>query len=571
MVGTTTTPPVGHVGTDSPGADAAPARRRWLWWLSGWPVCLVLMGGALAVRLVDIGTNYDVLSDESFYTTLGLSARHGTFPPHFDGGPFLLHPSGFFEMLAAWFDVRGVGGSYFHELVDARELNAVLGAVSVGLLFWIGARLWHRAAGFVTALLFTIDPYILRQNGRAMLETSTVMWVLAGVLVMLPLFTGRTRRPTARAVVGGLLLGTAVVFNDIAVVLVLPPLAVAWWRNWGAAGRWRLAGAFGAAVVPYGIYVLALWATGSLSLFANQLGDGLERMLGIRQTTGFNKAGSPSLVHIMVAEMQAFGATYVLCGIGALAALWLLWRRWPGRESRRSRRWWPAGPVPGAVGPAPAAARSADGGIRHGGPGGVDDGVMYATVVALFGIATLAYAAALGTIEEQFLYYLYVPVLVVLPVAVDVMLRRRGAGAGRRSSSFWRWVAVTVLVGFVAYDATVAWQIHATPDNGEQRMVAWFHRHAPHPGMVANDNDSSALMMQYSGFDAELLKSLRTMARQHVRYATISSVEMEEGYDDEVPMAELRTIQRTGTPVFSFDGRFYGTLTVYRTDDPRRW
>lgn len=553
----------------------SPTRRRWLWLsrLSGWPLCLTLVCGALAVRLVGISTNYDIFGDEVNYTTLGLSARRGVFPPQFAGSPFLLHPPGFFEMLAAWFDVRGVsGGDYFHQLVEARELNAVLGAVTAGLLFWIGARLWHRAAGFVTAVLFTIDPFILRQNGRVMLETSTVMWVLAGGLVLLPLFTRRTRHPMVRAVAGGLLLGTAIVFNDIAVVLVLPPLAVAWWRNWGASGRRPLAAAFGAAVVPYVVYLVGLAAVGSLGLFANQLGDGLERMLGLNKITGFNRAGAPSLIHTMLIELDTFGATYVLCGIGTLAALWLVWRRWPGLGALRTRRWWrPASARPTLVRPAAVAAPSSAERSTHGGPGGVDNGVMYMTTVALFGIATLGYAVSLGTIEEQFLYYLYVPVLLVLPVAVAVMLRQWTVRGGRRRARFWRAAACALLIGLVVYDATVAWQIRATPDNGEQRLVTWFEHHAPHPGLIANDTNATTLLLQASDFTSETVPpSLRTMARDHVRYVTISSLEMNEGYDT-APKPELRTIERTATAVYSVTGRFYGTLTVFRTDDPRLW
>ena len=198
----------------------------------GLVVALVLMFLAGSVRFVHVGSAYDVWQDEVNYVDLSISFRHGQFPPRFDGGPFLLHPPLFFALSALWEDLVRTSGSYF-DVVDSCARDIVFAIASTGLLYALGTCLGNRYTGAAAGLLFACDPYIMRQNGRALLETSTLMWVLAGYLVLL-------RVPTSTALVfqrftavaGGLVLGLSLVSKDLAIVLLIMPLGVAAWRRW---------------------------------------------------------------------------------------------------------------------------------------------------------------------------------------------------------------------------------------------------------------------------------------------------------------------------------------------------
>ena len=143
----------------------------------------MFLGGSL--RFAHVGSAYDVWQDEVNYVDLSISFRHGQFPPRFDGDPFLLHPPLFFALSALWEDLVRTSGSYFDVVDSVRALNIVFAIASAGLLYALGTRLGNRYTGAAAGLVFACDPYIMRQNGRALLETSTLMWVLAGYLILL--------------------------------------------------------------------------------------------------------------------------------------------------------------------------------------------------------------------------------------------------------------------------------------------------------------------------------------------------------------------------------------------------
>jgi hypothetical protein len=309
--------------------------------------------------------------------------------------------------------------------------------------------------------------------------------------------------------------------------LVVIPLAVAVLRSWGP--RRAAAVALVSSLIPYGLYLGALGRAGQLGVFETQSGHGLRRMLGLEQTTGFNRAGSPSLLHTLLAQLTTFGVTYTLCGVGVISALYLLFR-----DDRTA--------------------------------------VRYLATMTLAGTVTLLYAVTLGTIEEQFFYYLYVPALAVIPIAAALWLSRQADPVGARARVA---TAIGMLVLVVGYGALIAVQVRTTPDNSQQRLAAWFarsaraQRYALEAAPVAADTEATVLVLNRSGIPAILATSPEDARDNHAEYFVELSAE-ERGYSALTP-SQLAYFTTHGAPVFSVRERTYGTVTVWRTRDPAAW
>jgi hypothetical protein len=344
---------------------------------------VAVMALTLVTRLIAIRTAFDLNDDEVYYTDLGKSLGQGTFPPRFDHAPFLLHPPLFFALSALWEDVLRPGPTYLDLILRTRELNVGCAAVSAGLIFYLGSRLAGRGAGLAAGLLFCFDPFLQQINGRALLETSTWMFGLAGWCILIHLFQRTVRRPTALALVGGVVAGLSIVDKDIAIAVVVPPLLVAIWRRW--ADRRALWVATGAAMVPTAIYAVALGVSGSLGLWVSQETFGLQRFLGLRKITGFSQGGHPSLISTLIRQIDLYGLSYLICALGLLAALYLL---------RRHER----------------------------------PDVRLVACIAIAGALTLVYATLFGTIETQMFYFAAVPSLLSLCVAGAMVV---GGRSGR--------------------------------------------------------------------------------------------------------------------------------------------
>jgi hypothetical protein len=137
------------------------AERRAAW---AWPAALAaLVLAALVLRLWGVrqGLPYVYNADENAHFVAGAIGMFGhTYNPNYFINPpaytYLLH-----LLFAVGFGGRnGVSASYAADPTDvftvARAASAVLGAASVGLLAWAGARLFDRRTGLVAAALLAV-------------------------------------------------------------------------------------------------------------------------------------------------------------------------------------------------------------------------------------------------------------------------------------------------------------------------------------------------------------------------------------------------------------------------------
>ena len=160
----------------------------------------------------------------------------------------------------------------------------------------------------------------------------------------------------------------------------------------------------GTTIAVYGCYLTVVAANGYFGVLWQAKTTGVKRLLGLVQITGFHSSGGGSLTARLVAEGGYFLTTYILL-VAGLPALVVVLRR--------------GGQLPRMAGLFHCAAA-----------------------------ATLCYALAFGTLEEQELYLLVVPSLLTVPMAVAYLCN--GKGVGRRSAprgnSWTSWMVTSRMV-----------------------------------------------------------------------------------------------------------------------------
>jgi 4-amino-4-deoxy-L-arabinose transferase-like glycosyltransferase len=488
-------------------------------------VAVIAGAATLIVRLVLRDRAFDLLGDEVVYTDIGRSVFNGGFP-RFGGQLFFLHGPGFFYLEAGWEHLLGPRYSLMSWIYEMRSLNALLAAATAGAAVLLATRAGSLRTGAVAGLLLALDPFCIRQNDRVMLETALMLWVLLGYLVFTSLI-GRSpsRHDWLRAVGAGLLFGCAVLTKDEGALLTVLPLLAAAALRWGPRRGLTLLTA-GTTVAVYASYVAIVTASGAFAAFWQAKTSGLRRLLGVEQTTGFHSAGGGSLSSRLIAEGPYFVTTYAVLALAVLAVV----------------------PV-----------------LRRGGPVARILGLLYCAAAVALG-----YAVTLGTLEEQELYLLIVPSLLILPVAARLLPGASRAPAGRRRATpRTALVVAAALVLAVGVNLATCVQWFRQPDDGFARLLSYMAVHVPAGSKVtgAAGNYDVAQYALVGRYNVGLWLTSAALSRDHVRYVVVEWGEINEGYSSLTP-PQVRNLVGHGQPVFSFDGRTYGHLVLYRLPVP---
>ena len=500
-----------------PGQRPGPSRR------------LIALAAAVAgtltlvVRLALHGKSFDLFGDEVIYADLGRSVINGGFP-RFEG-PFFLHGPGFFYLEAGWARLLGTPHDLMGLVYEMRVLNALLAAVTAVVLVLLATRAGSLWSGTAAGLLFALDPFCIRQNDRVLLETGLLLWVMLGYLVFVTLI-GRSlsRGAVLRAILAGLFFGLAVLTKDEGTLLTMLPLLAAAVLRWGPERR-LIVITIATIVDVYVGYVTAVFASGYFGLFWRAKTSGISRMLGFIQMTGFHSKGGGSLTTRLFDEATYFGTTYLLLAL-AVAAMLVVLRR--GGQLQRML------------------------------------GLLYCSAAV-----TLAYAVVLGTLEEQELYLLIVPSLLIIPVAVTLL----GIWGRRLSRSRVRPVrqarvralaAGLMLILGINLVTIIQWS--RQPDNGFALLFRYMDAHIPAGTVIASGTDSPQDIASYAlppRYIAGVYTSEAAFYRAHVRYILVEWGEIGKGYSYLTP-AQVRYFVRDGRTVFSFRGRTYDNLVLYQ-------
>ena len=494
---------------------SAPRQQRVAW------IAAAAGGITLLIRLALHGAGFDLFGDEVLYSDLSRSVVNGGFPQY--GGPFFLHGPGFFYLEAGWERLLGSQHSVLGLVYEMRELNAVLAAATAVVLVLLAARACTLWTALAAGLLFALDPFCIRQNDRVLLETSMMLWVMLGYLVFISLIKPNpSKRDWIRAVAAGLLFGCAVLTKDEGVLLSVVPLLAAAVLKWGPRRSLTLI-TVGTTMAVYAIYAGLVAVNGYFGVFWQAKTAGIQRMLGLIQSTGFNSSGGGSLTGRLFAEGAYFATTYLALAV-AVPALLLILRR--------------GGQVPRIL------------------------GLLYCA-----GAVTLAFAVVQGTLEEQELYLLIVPSLLIIPVAATLVANasrpqaRSATTADHGTARSAVMIAILVLTVSINLGTAVQWRLQ--PDDGFAQLSQYMTAYVP-PGtrVGALDVDIETPYSLGGRYDVGLWQTPAALEQNRVRYLVVEWGPVDEGYSDQTP-AQVRQLVSHGRLVFSFRGRTYSDLALY--------
>ncbi len=508
---------------------SAAATKKWNW-IFGLSLSAIVIAG-FALRAWSKDTAYGVFVDEVLYGGLAQSAQTaGIVPITLFNQAFFLHPPLVF--LVGSFFVHGfstIGQNDILALVDqVRWVNIFFGAVTAalaGLVVRFALRSHIKQAsisGMLVAALLAVDPFITRENGRFMLETVTVATALIGYTILLPaLNRGKLTWPVL--ISSGLLLGASVLGKDMMVVAIaLPIIAAGIWKLGGISrGRW--ATLLGFSAVPYLAYLIYIAQTQYWSQWIADKISGIRRAAGIDQITGFHAEGAPNLIDKIVNQFSTFWPTYLLLILAVPATIYLLIK---GTAGERLVALFTAGPA-----------------------------------------ALLAYDLLVGTLEEQFLYYLLVPAAISVLIATDILIFSKHS---HRVTVERLIGALVVLAVIVTPSVITQVQIRTNPDDAYQRAIAYMNQ-IRQPGDVVAwaEGKTNYTLAQFFFLNepetAGPWGSPENLTKHNVKYVLTNSKEISEGYTYLSP-DYLSTLEQYATPVFTDESRWNGTVQIWRVN-----
>jgi 4-amino-4-deoxy-L-arabinose transferase-like glycosyltransferase len=290
----------------------------------------------------------DLNADEATYAIESVALQQ-TGMTRWNGTPFFVHPPVYFLIEGLYFKVRDVGQSaFFQRLVDqpyhfaqallpptaplgtdnitnaiavGRFLPALYGALIAVLLFLLGRAFLSPGAGALAAVLFMVDPYVLRRNHFNMLEPLATLF---GILMIYIYYRGLeqgTSQVRRRYLIGaGLVLGLALLSKELAglYIIALGVYALLFRRA-------RLREVLLPVGIGLGLYLLfPIWAaaTGNWSIWWASKTWLIQRLTGQIQDTGITRPGS-TVGRFPPNLLDYIPAFFVLGVAGLLAALFL--------------------------------------------------------------------------------------------------------------------------------------------------------------------------------------------------------------------------------------------------------
>jgi hypothetical protein len=501
---------------------------------------------ALLARWTALSTAYDIFIDEVTYTNIAANVAHGHGVTLY-GQPFALHPPAAFGLYALAIMVFGLHGGIESVLFSLRHVDVVIGSATCVLTFVLVGRAASKGVAAGAALLVALDPLAITYDSRVMLEAPAQLAAISMVLLLAVAADGhrsiasRHRWLGAAGLAGAVVLCTKETFG-LVVVLALVCLAL---TGWVIARREALA-VLGLSLLGYAVSVLAMGLGMGFGVWWHTQIDGVFRLIGTRQITGFNAPQTHvTFISRVLADGSTFAVTYLILGFGMVAALGLLWRLEPWRR-RQHRR--------GSRDRLSLLSRSRQ-----------DAHDRVAVLIAVWTISAacyLVYATLLGTIEEQMYYIL------LLPSVISLCLWFAGP-VGRRSDR-WRAVGVVLICVALAFSTWVWVGVHSSHDNEYRRLLSWEAVHVPPTAVVAATDDLSQFLLPRGVIGQ--WNTVPELQRHHVDFVVINVGLVDQGYGLATQSFE-RTLERRGRVVFEANGTSDISLRVYDvrsiTDPPR--
>jgi hypothetical protein len=374
-------------------------------------------------------------------------------------------------------------------------------------------------------MLLALDPVLNLFDSRVLLE-GPAMFGAALCIACLVSLSVRSADPGDRhgwrVAWAGIGLGLALTTKEPYFFVSVLPVFLIGLRG-KAVPRWTC---FKVLLIGGGIYlayIVYLATTGNLGSFWSQTTSGISRLAGSTQISGFNAAGSPSLVSRIFANGGLYASTYLVIVVASLISAAFVLALWRERRS-------PLRPIYAFV-----------------------RGPMEIFIVwQLSAAAYLMYAVFFGTIETQTFYLLVAPSIVVFVLGV--------VGGYRRG-----WVKPAVclvalsIVG--AYNVGTWAVVHSKDDDSYQRLATWMaHNQAIQGTRWSVTEDSAQFFLQ--GVVLTRATSTGSICATKTDYVLLSTALVDRGYGEaRAPFASA--LQRDAKLVFQSKGPTLGSLRVY--------
>jgi hypothetical protein len=542
--------------------------------VTDWLICLAIFFVITAATSYRIDLAPDIFTDEIIYSRLAVRVSGENALVWDSGQPFLVHPPLYFS-LQGWFtSIFGASttpiyaaGDIFSVVIQARLWNAYLAGLTGVFLYLLGKRLHGRKMGIVMAVIYAFDPFGLRINRRAMLETLAGLFNLAGILVFLTAlerfvppdlnkqYWKKIIPQLTRFIPAGLLLGAALLSKELTFTTLV---------TLGLFGVWEYIRAIyvhpgkkqpilwvkslqmlvpeiivaSLAYVSYSIYPLWVWLDGNWPAFSYEKSLGFKRLIGLVHLSGWNRPGL-SIVDFLVERFQDYGSSYLLLTLGGASIVGLVvWGR--TRMSGRFLIVWGA--------------------------------IMY---------TFYAFIAFAGSGNDQFFYFLLLPAIVLTVYAImtspQIVTELRNSRFARQKWAVFgaEWVSwggkfgiPILLIVILPYNLFHWWVSYGSGiDNGYRQFTNFVNANLP-PGEAINaSGDPIKFYYFLPDYEVYAEPTPEEAIKSGIHYFALAPKDVLFRYGKIQP--ELSEwIQQNGQKLFSFSGSSYGDIYLYRVDYP---
>lgn len=292
---------------------------------------LLIFSVAFGVVVWRIDQAPDIFTDEILYSRLGLRVLEEGAIVWDHGSMSVIHPPYYYLLDAVFMAATGspggelyTPGDIFGLVYHDRILNAILAGLTAVILFLIGLRLRGFWLGIFFTLLFFIDPFGVRINRRAMLETSAALLTLIGLLIFI--WGSKDRNGSSFGILSGIFFGAGILTKELAFIVPLAVLIYGIWEIIRKSTGWR--NALITSGIAFGSYLIfPIWViyTGNWSRFVVVKTLAMERLVGLVHTSGWNRPGV-SLLDFISNRLLEYGSSYLILLLGGVATLLILFR-----------------------------------------------------------------------------------------------------------------------------------------------------------------------------------------------------------------------------------------------------
>ena len=521
--------------TDAVAALTIPLQKlsmlsNMLFWRSlARPVAIAIFVAIITyiLRNIHLNHSFDVFVDELVYLRISQYVSTELRIAYHDG-PFYLHPPLFFVIQAIYINVFPLGIGTIGEVYSVRYMNLAFAGLSASFLFLLCQRAFGVSGGVIAAILFALDPFVIRINSRNLLETVAIFWVLVGYYLIIVLLE---KKSPLHAVISGLAFGAAILTKEVMILVVLGPLVVCFLFNCLISRSAALLATL-VAITTYSVYPLFVFLQGQWHDFEWQKLQGIYRFIGIIQTTGFNQSGehAPSLMESLVRQAAQYGTTYTIIMLGFPATLFLLRRN-----------------------------------IQYD---------RFCAVASSIAYIFFLYSVLFGTNEEHYYYLVILPAIICISGCCVRVLQMITPEEGRRR--LVHGLFVVSAASFVVSMSYLWYQRHFTPDNGCERLISYIIHNLPSGSRIFPSIDPVRVILEDYAEDYDYVLESWTSnvdyddvlesSASNVEFVVVSTLQVRAGYG-EIDHAAHAWLRDHAEPVFQFMGPTYGELLLYKLHD----